>query len=352
MPDVNITVDGKKLTAPAGTLLIEACKNVGIEVPSFCYYPGLVVAGRMPHVPGEDREDAQAADRVHHGDQRGHDGHHRQRRGAPGAQGHAGIRAAEPSAGLPGVRRRRRMRAPGHDLQLRRRRIQAHRHQEPPRRAAMVPGGLFRPPPLHHVLPLRARLWRRHGRLGAGHPEPRLGAGDRTQPPGARNRRLPVVRRVRHVHRHLSGRRAHQRRLPLQDPPLGDAPRGHHLHPLRRWLQNHPRPAPLPGRHGDRARRQSRQERHQRRLPLHQGPLRLRFCRRPAPPPPAHGPPRGQAPAGHLGRSDRADRRPLPPDQGRARRASLRRDRLQPHHQRRKLPAAEVRAHRARHQQR
>src|SRR5258706_15943926 len=41
MADVTITVDGKKITAPAGTLLIEACKSVGIEVPSFCYYPGL-----------------------------------------------------------------------------------------------------------------------------------------------------------------------------------------------------------------------------------------------------------------------------------------------------------------------
>ena len=45
MPDVNITVDGKKLTAPAGTLLIEACKSAGIEVPSFCYYPGLSLQG-------------------------------------------------------------------------------------------------------------------------------------------------------------------------------------------------------------------------------------------------------------------------------------------------------------------
>ncbi len=45
MPDVNITVDGKKITAPAGTLLIEACKSVGIEVPSFCYYPGLSLQG-------------------------------------------------------------------------------------------------------------------------------------------------------------------------------------------------------------------------------------------------------------------------------------------------------------------
>ncbi len=45
MPDINITVDGKKVTAPAGTLLIEACKTVGIEVPSFCYYPNLSLQG-------------------------------------------------------------------------------------------------------------------------------------------------------------------------------------------------------------------------------------------------------------------------------------------------------------------
>ena len=45
MADVNITVDGKKVMAPAGTLLIEACKSVGIEVPSFCYYPNLSLQG-------------------------------------------------------------------------------------------------------------------------------------------------------------------------------------------------------------------------------------------------------------------------------------------------------------------
>ena len=41
MADVTFTVDGKKLTAPAGTLLIEACRKAGIEIPAFCYYPGL-----------------------------------------------------------------------------------------------------------------------------------------------------------------------------------------------------------------------------------------------------------------------------------------------------------------------
>jgi NADH-quinone oxidoreductase subunit G len=41
MPDVTLTVDGKTITAPSGTLLIEACRKVGIEIPAFCYYPGL-----------------------------------------------------------------------------------------------------------------------------------------------------------------------------------------------------------------------------------------------------------------------------------------------------------------------
>jgi NADH-quinone oxidoreductase subunit G len=41
MADVTFTVDGKKLTSPAGTFLIEACKTNGIEVPAFCYYPGI-----------------------------------------------------------------------------------------------------------------------------------------------------------------------------------------------------------------------------------------------------------------------------------------------------------------------
>ncbi len=45
MADVNITVDGKKIAVPAGTLLIEACRQHGIEIPAFCYYPGLSLQG-------------------------------------------------------------------------------------------------------------------------------------------------------------------------------------------------------------------------------------------------------------------------------------------------------------------
>src|SRR3984885_1752409 len=45
MADVTFTVDGKKVTAPAGTLLIEACRAAIIAVPAFCYYPGLSLCG-------------------------------------------------------------------------------------------------------------------------------------------------------------------------------------------------------------------------------------------------------------------------------------------------------------------
>src|SRR6202020_2692336 len=44
MPEVKqitFTINDEKLTTPAGTLVIEAAKSKGIEVPSFCYYPGL-----------------------------------------------------------------------------------------------------------------------------------------------------------------------------------------------------------------------------------------------------------------------------------------------------------------------
>src|SRR5207249_6139874 len=45
MPDVNLTIDGHKLTVPAGTLIVEAAKTVGIEIPVFCYHHKLDPVG-------------------------------------------------------------------------------------------------------------------------------------------------------------------------------------------------------------------------------------------------------------------------------------------------------------------
>jgi NADH-quinone oxidoreductase subunit G len=41
MADVTFQLNGKTLKAPAGTLLIEAARQNGVEIPAFCYYPGL-----------------------------------------------------------------------------------------------------------------------------------------------------------------------------------------------------------------------------------------------------------------------------------------------------------------------
>ncbi|MGA2184535.1 MAG: NADH-quinone oxidoreductase subunit NuoG [Bryobacteraceae bacterium] len=40
---VNLTIDGRAVKAAPGTLLINAAKDVGIEIPSFCYYDGLTL---------------------------------------------------------------------------------------------------------------------------------------------------------------------------------------------------------------------------------------------------------------------------------------------------------------------
>jgi NADH-quinone oxidoreductase subunit G len=42
---VKLTIDGNAVAVPPGTLLIEAANQVGIEIPSYCYYPGLSLQG-------------------------------------------------------------------------------------------------------------------------------------------------------------------------------------------------------------------------------------------------------------------------------------------------------------------
>src|SRR5579872_2187492 len=44
MPDlVKLTIDGREVQAAPGTLVIDAAKTVGIEIPAFCYYEGLAL---------------------------------------------------------------------------------------------------------------------------------------------------------------------------------------------------------------------------------------------------------------------------------------------------------------------
>jgi NADH-quinone oxidoreductase subunit G len=42
---VNLTIEGRSVSVPDGTTILEAAKTVGILIPHYCYHPGLPVAG-------------------------------------------------------------------------------------------------------------------------------------------------------------------------------------------------------------------------------------------------------------------------------------------------------------------
>jgi NADH-quinone oxidoreductase subunit G len=42
---VNLTIEGRPVSVPAGTTILEAAKTAGILIPHYCYHPGLPVAG-------------------------------------------------------------------------------------------------------------------------------------------------------------------------------------------------------------------------------------------------------------------------------------------------------------------
>ena len=42
---VNLTIDGRTIAVPDGTLVVEAAKLLGIEIPVFCYHHKLEPVG-------------------------------------------------------------------------------------------------------------------------------------------------------------------------------------------------------------------------------------------------------------------------------------------------------------------
>ena len=42
---VNLKINGEEVEAPAGEMLIKVCHDRGLDVPFFCYHPGLVPEG-------------------------------------------------------------------------------------------------------------------------------------------------------------------------------------------------------------------------------------------------------------------------------------------------------------------
>jgi len=40
-PAVTLTIDGREVTVPKGTTILQAAESIGIEIPRYCYHPGL-----------------------------------------------------------------------------------------------------------------------------------------------------------------------------------------------------------------------------------------------------------------------------------------------------------------------
>jgi NADH-quinone oxidoreductase subunit G len=43
--DIKLTIDGKEVVVPQGTMLIDACRQAGADIPTFCFDPDLKLAG-------------------------------------------------------------------------------------------------------------------------------------------------------------------------------------------------------------------------------------------------------------------------------------------------------------------
>ena len=41
MENVTLTIDGRQISAPKGTSVLQAAIEAGIQVPYYCYHPGL-----------------------------------------------------------------------------------------------------------------------------------------------------------------------------------------------------------------------------------------------------------------------------------------------------------------------
>ena len=42
---ITLAIDGKTVTVPEGTTVLQACEQAGSPVPFYCYHPGLSIAG-------------------------------------------------------------------------------------------------------------------------------------------------------------------------------------------------------------------------------------------------------------------------------------------------------------------
>ncbi|MDQ7050671.1 MAG: 2Fe-2S iron-sulfur cluster-binding protein [Enterobacterales bacterium] len=52
MGKVNIEINGKKLEADVGSMIIEVADDADIYIPRFCYHKKIIRSGQLPYVYG------------------------------------------------------------------------------------------------------------------------------------------------------------------------------------------------------------------------------------------------------------------------------------------------------------
>src|SRR5687768_16412133 len=112
----------------------------------------------MSHVPGAHREDAEAANLLHHNLHRGYGGHHAERGDPESAALDARVSAREPPARLPRVRSRWRVRVAGADFRLGKPGTAIHGTEELSSRKISLADGRERSAAVHSLQALHARL--------------------------------------------------------------------------------------------------------------------------------------------------------------------------------------------------
>ena len=129
---VTFTIDGREVTAPENSMLVDAAKHGDVEIPVFCYEPKLgapVGACRMCLVEIEGIPKLQTGCSTPVKD--GMVVHTQTDRVHARAGGGRRVPAHQPPARLPGLRQGRRVPAAGHLLRLGRRALALHRAQAP-----------------------------------------------------------------------------------------------------------------------------------------------------------------------------------------------------------------------------
>ena len=104
-----LTIDGQEIEVQDGITVLQACEQIGVEIPRFLLSRAAVDCRQLPHVPGRDGTLAKAGGIMRDAGRRRHGDSYQHARSAEDAQRRDGISADQPSAGLPDLRSGRRM---------------------------------------------------------------------------------------------------------------------------------------------------------------------------------------------------------------------------------------------------